>query len=321
MWKVAFACALALSCAACVSPNIYKEPIAAFDKSVGDVKATVDHYATIRSEQILTDRTSLLVARKADLRFEDARCAFGRPADGCVIKVRGESEPLLPAAKIKSAELADALKGYSGALVTVVNATIAEDLGKGIDDLSGTIKKLGGHLGAGDGSTFASNIGPITALVKLIAVNIIEQQRREILRTAINAADPAVQGATRNLATLLHSQQVNAIDPLHNRVGMAALRYNVLGGELRPGRDTEPAQVQLIVERSVLLKGALEDNANLRKLLATDARKAVLSMGAAHAALKTAINDPDLSLEQLYAALKAFADNAKAAYEALQQLK
>ena len=320
MRALLFVCFISLLLTNC-SANTFKDPVTAFGASVDVVDSAVAQYAAVSSDYALRAETTSLIKSKQSINFNPGACTIGAKKTNCAVEFddNGKLSFLIPPEQIPARKLSAALKSYSDGLSTIVNATTTDDFATGLDDLSEALKNLGTDAGLSDKSAFLTDIGPITTLVKFVGTNYFEYKRLEILKTSVLRADPTIQRATKRLAALVGEQQRSAIALQATLIATTTKRYNILA-EAQP-EAAGPARDRAIIEKTAALDSALSDQTRLRDLLKSDVRKAILGMGAAHSELAAALKNPEVSLKDLYGALKKFYSDAKAAFEAIQKIK
>jgi hypothetical protein len=315
------------------SANTFKDPVTAFGTSVGVVSSAVEQYETTSSEYALRATAASLLQSRDLIYFDGRNCPIGAVKTQCFITYddNGKSQPLIAPKKIDAAKLSTALKTYSDGLTGIVNATTADDLGKGIDNVSDALKALGTDAGPTSKSAFLTDVGPITTVVKFVATNYVEYRRLQILQMAVERADPTIQRSTVKLARLVGEQQRAVVKLQANAIGENADLYNSLAqvqpdppkdqNQTRENEEKAGKRAAVIVEKTVALHSALAGQARLQELIKSDVQKAILSMGQAHTKLATALKNPNVSLKDLYDALEKFYSDAKAAFDAIEKIK
>jgi hypothetical protein len=205
----------------------------------------------------------------------------------------------MPGGREKAARLAlrvqilDQLSSYASALQQLADADVTEDIDEAARKLNGALVGLGRTFEKAAGKSLPirdADLGAIATAVNAIGKTVAEVKRRAAIRTAIEKADPAVQAATALVAADLGSESELAAfvrQAISNSRGSLQQAYNLQ--RVRPG-STFDERFEMLARIRQLYEAEINSPAFFAAV--SDGTRAV---GAAHAALKQAVDDGDFS--------------------------
>jgi DNA-binding transcriptional regulator of glucitol operon len=321
--------ALAFLGAGC-SANTFKDTISNFDSGVGNVQQTAQLYTTEFETIAVKLNVQSAAANKAAITYDRQNCriittklpAGSAPSTKCALS--DSSGKLLPDTSSDAKLFADlaVLKTYSSNLMAVVNATTVDDLNKAESSLVSGLKNVGTDLrpppppgvkAPTSGPLFATQVGLVGPILQPILDEYIEHLRIDILRDAVDQADPLIQRYAASVQVLLGTLQQRIIGSKVQYVDNEVRDYNIITNVSVPANITAQSALQ----------DARQENEDVRTLIQPEAdlSAAVAKMAAAHATLKKDLDNPDSGVDLSSKSVYAFASQAAAALTSAIQLE
>ncbi len=311
------------------SANTFKDTITNFDTGVTKLQQTAQLYSTERRAMDVKFDLQNAAAIHASISFDENNCHIATtkppssdklPPPKCVL-----SDPntvFLPDATPDAGvfKALTVLKDYSSNLLSVVNATTVDDLNKAESSVATGLKNVGtdirpppapGVKAPTTGPLFANQATEVGAILQPVLDEVIEHIRIEILRKAVDQADPLIQGISAKLQGQLGNWQTALLNQKVHYVHKQMQNYRTIGGAGPTGNIAAQLALQDALTESEAVQALISFDANIANL--------VTQMAAAHAALKKTLDDPDAGVEVSSKSVFNFASEAAAALAAAQK--
>jgi hypothetical protein len=302
------ACGLILS--AC-SPYVYQDEVRGFATGVDNLNAA--YMESLAAANVAT-RSKLhagWTARRAKLAPSPG-CDDLSEAAPCRVQEGATAvspSPIMAEAP-KGAVLLRAIKDYASALASIVNAEDRAALDRATGELKNTLIGLAEQVDARQPgrAPIAARTGAIAGLFGQIAATGLDQRRFEALRAGVTTAD-------QDLAILA--------DAVAKGLGALAQERFTLTHKEASDMQTGFAASPTVSEGDYLARVAAfeEKVAELQGLKDGNPRAATDQMVKAHAALRTALEDPSTQFTEVTRAVRAFIAQAQAVRDAFAPAK